>query len=107
AAPADRANNRLLARSHATPARPAALADVPVLRLAADEGFINLDNAEQLALGAVAHRHTNAVAHVPGRLVGAGADHPVDLVRRHALFRVVHQERDLEPLDQGILGVLE
>jgi hypothetical protein len=107
AAPADRADDRLLARSQAAATGAAALADMPVLRLAADEGFIDLDNPEQLALGAVAHRHTNAVAHVPGRLVGPGAEHPVDLMGAHALLRVVHQERDLEPLDKRIFGVLE
>ena len=91
----------------ASSAATAALVPMPVLRLAADEGFINLDNTEQLAFGAVFHRDADAMAHVPSRLVRAGAEHSVDLQRRHTLFRVVHEERDLEPFNQRIFGVLE
>lgn len=97
---------RLTGTQTAAP-RPATVADMPVLGLAADIGFIDLDRAEQLAFGAVLHCDTNAMAHVPSGFVRAGAKHPVDLMRAHALFRVVHEERDLEPLAQGILGVLE
>ena len=83
------------------------LADMPVLGETADEGFIDLDLAEQLTLGAVTHSHANAMAHVPGGFVATGAEHPVDLMGAHALLRVVHQERDFEPLAQRILRVLE
>lgn len=106
AAALDRADDRHLAGTNAAApatATPAML----VIGLAANEGFIDLNGAEQLALGAVLHRDPDAMAHIPGRFVAAGAEHPVDLMRRHALFRVVHEERDLEPLAQGILGVLE
>src|SRR5581483_8519399 len=102
AAALDRADDGRLARAEA-----AAPADMPVLGLAADEGLIDLDRPEQPPLGAVLHRDADAMAHVPGRLVAAGAEHPMDLMRAHALFRVVHQERDLEPLPQRVLGVLE
>src|SRR5438105_4342537 len=68
---ADRADERLLAGAKAATTGAATVADVPVLGLAADEGFIDLDLAEQLALGAVLHRDPNAMAHVPGGLVGA------------------------------------
>lgn len=104
----DRADDRRLARTDA--ASPAALepiTNVAVLGKTADGGFINLDLAEQLALGAVLHRDANAMAHVPSGFVGAGAEHSVDLVRAHALFRVVHEECDFEPFAQGIFGVLE
>src|SRR5260221_7624029 len=86
AAPADRADDRLFAGTETAATRAAPLAEMPVLGLAADEGFIDLDNSEQLALGAVAHRHPDAMAHIPSRLVGASAEHPVDLIGAHALF---------------------
>ena len=104
---ADRADNRLLTRTHATATWATTLSEMPVLCFAADECFINLNLAEQLTLGAVLHRNANAMAHIPSRLVGAGADHPMDLMGAHAFFRVVHQERDLEPLDERIFRVLE
>ena len=104
---ADRADNRLLAGTKAAATRATALANVAILRLAADEGLVNLYLAEQLALGTVLHGDADAVAHIPSRLIGASADHSMDLVCRHALFRVVHQEGDLEPLDQRIFRVLE
>jgi hypothetical protein len=47
------------------------------------------------------------MAHIPSRLIGTGPDHPMDLMSRHALLRVVHQERDFEPLDQRVFRVLE
>src|SRR4051794_17411414 len=104
---ADRADDRLLTGAEPAATGTAALPNVPVLGLAADEGFVNLDLAEQLALSAVAHRHTNAMAHIPSSFVGAGAEHPVDLQGAHALLGVVHQERDLKPLDERVFGVLE
>ena len=103
----DRADDRSLARTEAATTGAATVTNVPVLCLAADISFVNLDRAEQLALGAVLHRDPDAMAHIPSGFVGAGAKHPVDLMRAHALFRVVHEERDLEPLAQGIFGVLE
>jgi hypothetical protein len=78
-----------------------------VLGEAADESLVNLNFTEQLALGAVLHRYADAMAHIPSRLIRAGADHSMDLMGAHALFRVVHQERNFEPLDQGIFRVLE
>ena len=104
---ADRADNRLLAGTKAAATRAAALADVTVLRLTANERFVNLNFAEQLPFDAVLHRDADAMAHIPRRLVGTGANHPVYLMRRHALFGVVHQEGNLEPLDKRIFGVLE
>lgn len=101
----DRADDRRLAGANA--ALAAVAPAMPVVRFAADKRLVHFHNAEQLALGAVTHGDADTVAHIPSRLVGAGAEHPVDLVGAHALFRVVHQERDLEPLSQRVLGVLE
>src|SRR6202035_989872 len=47
---------------------------VPVLRLPADVGFIDLDDARELLEGRVVHRGADAMAHVPGGTVGAHAD---------------------------------
>lgn len=102
------ADDRRFARTHtASAAALEPLANMPVLRETSDEGFIDLDLAEQLALGAVLHRDADAVAHVPSGFIAARPEHPVDLIRTHALFRVVHEERDFEPLAQRVLGVLE
>ena len=109
ASAADRADDWFLARTDATRSGALeALANVTVLGEAADEGFVNLYLAEQhLPLVAVPHTNTDAVAHIPCRLVGASPDHPVDLVGTHALLGVVHQKRDLKPLDERVFGVLE
>ena len=105
---ADRTNNRRLARTNAAgPATLPALIDMSVLREAADKGFVNFDFAEQLAFGAVFHRHANAMAHVPSSFIGASAEHTVDLKGAHSFLRVVHQERDLEPLDKRVFCVFE
>ena len=105
---ADRADDRGFAGANTTsPSTLPALTKMTVLRETADECFINLDLAEQLPLGAALHRDAEAMAHIPSRLVRAGAEHPMDLERAHTLFGVVHQERDLEPLDQRIFRVLE
>ena len=103
----DSADDWRLAGTQATATRAATVANMPVLRFAADIGFIDLYGAEQLPFGAVLHRDADAMAHVPSGLVGACPEHPVDLMCRHALFRVVHQEGDFEPLPQRVLGVFE
>jgi hypothetical protein len=105
---ADRTNDRRLSRTDATsPATLSALANVAVLSEAADKGFVNLYLAEQLALGAVLHRDPKAMAHIPSCLVRASTEHAVDLKGAHPFLGVVHQERDLEPLDKRVFGVLE
>ena len=105
---ADRANDWSFAGPDTTcSATLEPLALVAVLGEAAHESFIDLYLAEQLAFGAVLHCDADAMAHIPSRFVGAGPDHPVDLMGAHALFRVVHQEGDLEPLDKRVFRVLE
>lgn len=105
---ADRADNGFLSRASSARARALEpLADMPVLGLAADESFIDLDLAKQLSLGAILHRNTDAMAHIPSRFIGAGAKHPMDLKGAHAFLGMVHEESDLEPLDKRIFGILE
>lgn len=103
----DSADDRRLARAEAATTWAATVADMSVLGLTADIGFVNLNLAEQLPFGAVLHRDANSMAHIPSRFIGAGAEHPVDLMRAHTLLRVVHEERDLEPFPQRIFSVLE
>jgi hypothetical protein len=105
---ADRTNDRRFAGADTASTFTApALAGMPVLREAANVGFVNFDLAEQLPLSAVLHCDAKAMAHVPSGFVGAGAEHAMDLKGAHAFLGVVHQERNLEPLDQRVFRVLE
>ena len=111
----------IIARSHQYRrlARPAGalplatLADVAILRFAADERFINLDLASQLDERRIFHRGPDALAHVPCRPIAAlfrrvlAAYHAVNLQGADALLRVCHQKNDLEPHRQRHVGVLE
>src|SRR5581483_6063765 len=78
---------------------------VPVLRLATDVGFVNLDGARQLDELLVPHCGADAVAHVPSGAVGAGPDHPVDLEGANPLLRLDHEVDNLEPHLEGNVGV--
>ena len=51
----------------------AALVGVPVLVLAADESFINLDDAAELVHVVLDKRRADAMAHIPSGFVGAEA----------------------------------
>lgn len=90
------------------PLHPAAdPAAVPVLDLAADVGFVHLDNAGELLEHRVLHRGADAMAHVPSGPVLAHADVPLHLQGAHALLGLAHDQDHLEPVPQGELGVLE
>ena len=78
-----------------------------VLRLAADERLVNLDDTHQLAEVLVRHPGPDAVAHVPGRPVGAEAHHAVYLKGANPLLAGQHQVDDAEPLAQRLIRVLE
>src|SRR5258708_33645870 len=92
------------------PARPPATAApvlVAALGLAADECFVNLDNARQFFKVAVSERRTNAVAHIPSGLVRTEAHEPIDLKPAHALLAGQHEVDDAEPIPEGLVRVLE
>ena len=103
----DRANDRCLARSHAAAPRPAALVPMPVLRLAADEGFVNLDDAHELAEIFVRHPGAKAMRHVPSCFQRTEIHHPPKLARADPFLAGQHQMQDAEPVAERLIGVLE
>jgi hypothetical protein len=101
------ADNGGLASQDATPtllARP--LVFVLIVAFAADESFVNLDNAAKL-LDVLDQGCSDLVAHEPCGLVGTEAHVAHDLKRAHSLFTDQHQVRDLEPIAQWLVRVLE
>ena len=98
------ANDGDLTRS-ASPFSPFAL--VAVLILPTNVRLVNFDFTEQLTKAVLFHRGTNPVTHVPCSFIRARAQHTVNLVGAHPLLALEHQEDDLEPITQGVLGVLK
>jgi hypothetical protein len=103
---ADRPNNRGLARTFAT-APAAAFIPVAIVILAADPGFINFNNTHKLAKSLVLQSSTDAVAHIPSRLVGAETHIAMNLPRADSFLAGQHQVNDLEPVAQIDVCVLE
>jgi hypothetical protein len=77
---ADRADDRNFAGTFAA-ARSIPLVPMPVVSLAANVGFVNLDNSHQLAEFRIGEARANAVAHVMGGRITAEAHHAMDLQR--------------------------
>ena len=69
----------------------------PVLVLAADVGFIDFDDAHELAEIRTGETGTNAMTHIVRSGVGAETHHPVDLQRSNAILAGEHQIDDLKP----------
>ena len=98
--------------SRATPAL-AALASstdtsaVAVLGLPADIGLVNFHDTRQLAELLIPHGGSDSMTHVPRSPVGATSDHTVNLECADSLLAAAHEEDDLEPSPQRIIGVLE
>src|SRR5207302_1104427 len=103
----DRAGHRDLARAGAPAPSAAALIPVPVLRLAADEGLVHLDDPHQLAEVLVSEAGADAVAHVPGGRVRPEPHVAVDLQRADPLLASQHKVDDAEPLTQRLIRILE
>ena len=108
------ANDIALARNSAddrslVPAAPTMLAFVPmpVLILAADIRFINLDLSHQLRKVFVPHCGADTLTHIPGSFVRTRANHPMELQSAHALFALTHQVDDFKPRAQWIVRILE
>lgn len=78
-----------------------------VLAFAADESFVHLDNAHQLAELFVLQRRADAVADVPCGFVGAEAHVALYLHGADTLLSAQHQVNDLEPVPQIDLGILK
>lgn len=84
-----------------------ALADVPILVLSADLGFVHFDDTHEFLKLGIGETGTQPMAEVPRRLIAARPDHPVNLPGGHTLLAGQHVVQDLEPRSQGIVRVLE
>lgn len=78
-----------------------------VLVLPANVGLIHFDETDELVERLVSHSRSHAVAHRPRGAIRTRPDHPMDLEGRDSLLRDHHQENDLEPRLERIVGVLE
>jgi hypothetical protein len=105
---ADRASDWRLTGAHATSSvATATLIPMPIFGLAADESFINLNNAAEPGFGSLDKTSANAVAHVPSGSIGARADSPMDLEGRNTLLHSQHHMDDAEPRFERVISVLE
>ena len=78
-----------------------------ILLLAADVGFVDLDNAHQSLKVGVFHRSTDAMAHEPSSPIIAALNLAMDLKGADAFLGLAHQIDDLKPSPQRIIGILE
>jgi len=80
-----------------------------VLFLATDKSFVNFKDTHQLFEVMVLHRSAQAMADVPRGMERRrlAKEHPSNLARRDALFALEHCVKNLEPSQQGNLGILE
>jgi len=103
---ADCADNRDFARAKAAATTVPASA-VPVVGLAADEGFIDFDHATKLVKILFDQRGANAMAHIPSGLVRAETDVAMDLASAHSLPAGQQQMYDAIPNPQIDVGILK
>jgi hypothetical protein len=85
----------------------AALIGMFVLVLAADVGFIDLNDTAQLVHVALDKRRADFVAHEPSGFDRTEAHVAPDLARTHALFTGEHEVSDFEPVAERLVGVLK
>lgn len=97
----------LFARAATAVRAVATLVFVPVLRFAANVGFIHLHDAHQASELLVSKTSADAHAHVVCRPIGAKAHHTLDLEGGNSLFADQHQVDDAEPHPQINVRVLE
>jgi hypothetical protein len=75
--------------------------------LAADVGFVNLDNAAQSIGSMFTQARADAVAHIERGFVGTEAHVAHDLQGANSLLADQHQVNDLEPITERLVRVLE
>ena len=100
-------SDRATPASRTRTAGAATVALVPILRLAADEGFVNFHNAHQLIEIFVRHAATDAMAHAPRGLVRAETEQAEYLQGADSLLACQHQVDNLKPLAQRLVRILE
>jgi hypothetical protein len=100
-------NNRSFTGTNAaSPTAIAALILVPILRQAADEGFVNLNYAAKL-LNILDQGDTDFVAHHPRGFVRTETHEPHNLQCAHTLLAGQHQVDDTIPVTERFVGVLK
>lgn len=80
---------------------------VLVLGLAADEGFVHFNNADELAEVLILQGDSDLVAHQPRGFVGTEAHISLNLQGADTLLAGQHQVNNAEPFAQVFVGVLE
>jgi hypothetical protein len=104
---ADRSDDRCLTGTYTTRATAAtALISVPVFGQAADERFVNFDNAAEL-IDILHERDADAMAHIPSRFQGTKPHITPNLARAYSLFAGEHQMNDAIPVTERFIGVFE
>jgi hypothetical protein len=104
---ADRADDwRLAGPDAACSTAAAAFIPMPVFGQAADESFIDFDNAAEL-IDVLHESGSDLMAHEPSGPVRAEAHITIDLQSAHALFAGKHEMDDAEPLPQRLVCILE
>jgi len=84
----------------------AAFIPMPIFRQAADESFIDLDNAAEFVN--IFHKcDADAVAHIPSRIQGTEAHITPNLPSAHPLLASEHQMNDAIPIAERFISVLE
>ena len=77
-----------------------------VLGFAADESFVNFDDAAKL-LNVLHEGRSDLVAHEPSGFVGAETHEAHDLQSAHAFLAGEHKVSDAEPIAEGFIRILE
>ena len=102
----DCADDRDLADRPA-PANLKPLAQRTVDVLSADVGFIDLDNAHELAEVWIFHSRPQSHAHIPSGLIRTASDPAMDLQGADSLTRSDHEMQHAKPGEQWIFGFLK
>jgi len=85
----------------------AALVPMPILRLPANEGFVQFHNADQFCEVLIGQPSSYPMAHIPSGFVGTETHVAEDLKRADPLLAGQHQMNDAEPLAKVDIGVFE
>src|SRR3990167_419608 len=72
---------------------------------AAHEGFVHLNGSQELSCVDLCHCRPDAVAEIPGGLVG-DTEHPLQLIGGDALLGLAHGVGSKKPLPEGKVGVV-
>jgi hypothetical protein len=103
----DRTDDRYFARTNtARSTALTALIPVLVLREAADESFIYLDNAAKL-VNVLHECNADLVAHAPSGFVRAETHEPENLKGAHSFLAGQHQMNDAKPVPERLVRVLK